>query len=80
MILFLRSSRQLDSFILRQTLSTMLKGPVAHAHRDSNAGLPVHTAFLDHGFRSFEADTWLIGGKVFIGHSYRDLSVYPESS
>lgn len=44
----------------------------AHAHNDYDHQRPLYDA-LDHGFTSVEADVWLVGGKLYIGHDAPDL-------
>lgn len=45
----------------------------AHAHNDYEHDRPLHDA-LDHGFTSAEADVWLVGGELYIGHDAPDLT------
>src|SRR3954470_22936373 len=44
----------------------------AHAHNDYEHARPLFDA-LDHGFCSVEADVFLAGGKLLVGHTPRDL-------
>lgn len=44
----------------------------AHAHNDYEHDRPLFDA-LDHGFTSVEADVWLVGGELLIGHDREDL-------
>src|SRR5213596_3180460 len=44
----------------------------AHAHNDYEHKRPLLDA-LDHGFCSVEADIWLINGKLFVAHDFRDV-------
>lgn len=44
----------------------------AHAHNDYAHPRPLLDA-LDHGFCSIEADIWLVGGKLLVGHSLLEL-------
>lgn len=39
----------------------------AHAHNDYEHGRPLYDA-LDHGFKSVEADVWLIDGELVVSH------------
>lgn len=45
----------------------------AHAHNDYEHERPLLDA-LDHGFTSAEADVWLVGGELYIGHDAPDPS------
>lgn len=45
----------------------------AHAHNDYDHERPLLDA-LDHGFTSVEADVWLVGDQLYIGHDAPDLS------
>ncbi|HCA85938.1 MAG TPA: hypothetical protein DEQ61_10825 [Streptomyces sp.] len=45
----------------------------AHAHNDYEHDRPLHDA-LDHRFTSVEADIWLIGGQLLVGHDLWDLT------
>lgn len=44
----------------------------AHAHNDYQHKRPLFDA-LDHGFCSVEADIWLVNGKLFVAHDFRDI-------
>ncbi|MDQ3404857.1 MAG: phosphatidylinositol-specific phospholipase C/glycerophosphodiester phosphodiesterase family protein [Actinomycetota bacterium] len=44
----------------------------AHAHNDYEHTRPLHDA-LDHGFTSAEADIYLVGGELLVGHDPQDL-------
>jgi hypothetical protein len=44
----------------------------AHAHNDYEHTRPLFDA-LDHGFCSVEADVFLVGGKLLVGHNLIDL-------
>jgi len=44
----------------------------AHAHNDYEHARPLQDA-LDHGFTSVEADVWLVGGELLVGHDATDL-------
>ncbi len=44
----------------------------AHAHNDYEHTRPLQDA-LDHGFTSVEADVWLVGGELLVGHDAADL-------
>ena len=44
----------------------------AHAHNDYEHARPLQDA-LDHGFTSVEADVWLVGGELLVGHDVTDL-------
>jgi len=44
----------------------------AHAHNDYEHARPLSDA-LDHGFCSVEADIWLVGDELLIGHDRKDL-------
>ena len=44
----------------------------AHAHNDYEHTRPLQDA-LDHGFTSVEADVWLVGGELLVGHDVTDL-------
>ncbi|MGH3655190.1 MAG: phosphatidylinositol-specific phospholipase C/glycerophosphodiester phosphodiesterase family protein [Micromonosporaceae bacterium] len=44
----------------------------AHAHNDYEHTRPLHDA-LDHGFTSVEADIYLVGGQLLVGHDPNDL-------
>src|SRR5436853_7424002 len=46
--------------------------PQAHAHNDYEHARPLLDA-LDHGFCSVEADIWLVGGDLLVGHDRKDL-------
>jgi Glycerophosphoryl diester phosphodiesterase family len=50
---------------------------IAHAHNDYAHPRPLFDA-LDHGFRSVEADVFLVNGQLLVGHDEKDLS--PERS
>lgn len=43
----------------------------AHAHNDYEHARPLHDA-LSHGFTSVEADVWLVGDELLIGHDAPD--------
>jgi hypothetical protein len=43
----------------------------AHAHNDYAHPRPLEDA-LDHGFRSVEADVWLVDGALLVAHDLRD--------
>src|SRR5262249_11249891 len=43
-----------------------------HAHNDYEHPRPLFDA-LDHGFRSVEADIFLVDGKLLVGHAQADL-------
>ena len=45
----------------------------AHAHNDYNHDRPLLDA-LDHGFCSVEADVFLVGGRLLVGHSRDELA------
>lgn len=45
----------------------------AHAHNDYEHTRPLFDA-LDHGFTSVEADIFLVGSSLLVGHSYLELS------
>ena len=45
----------------------------AHAHNDYEHDRPLLDA-LDDGFTSVEADVWLVGDQLYIGHDGPDLS------
>ncbi|MGQ0839005.1 phosphatidylinositol-specific phospholipase C/glycerophosphodiester phosphodiesterase family protein [Actinokineospora sp.] len=45
----------------------------AHAHNDYEHDRPLHDA-LDHGFTSVEADIYLVGGELLVGHDPQDLA------
>ncbi|MEU8567292.1 phosphatidylinositol-specific phospholipase C/glycerophosphodiester phosphodiesterase family protein [Streptomyces pathocidini] len=45
----------------------------AHAHNDYEHERPLADA-LSHGFTSVEADIWLIGGQLLVGHDLEDLT------
>lgn len=45
----------------------------AHAHNDYEHVRPLLDA-VDHGFTSAEADVWLVGGELYLGHDGPDLS------
>jgi hypothetical protein len=45
----------------------------AHAHNDYDHDRPLFDA-LDHGFTSVEADVWLVGGELYLGHDAPDLT------
>ncbi|MGL5861582.1 MAG: phosphatidylinositol-specific phospholipase C/glycerophosphodiester phosphodiesterase family protein [Phycicoccus sp.] len=45
----------------------------AHAHNDYEHDRPLLDA-LDHGFTSVEADVWLVGGELYLGHDAPDLT------
>jgi hypothetical protein len=61
-------------FVLAALLSTdaQAAGPAEHAHNDYEHRRPLLDA-LDHGFTSVEADIWLRGGELLIGHDEIDL-------
>lgn len=44
----------------------------AHAHNDYEHAPPLLAA-LDHGFCSFEADVWLVGGQLLVAHDEEDV-------
>lgn len=44
----------------------------AHAHNDYLHTRPLFDA-LDHGFRSVEADIWLVDGKLLVAHDLKDV-------
>ncbi len=44
----------------------------AHAHNDYEHARPLLEA-LDHGFCSFEADVWLVDGRVLVAHDRKDV-------
>ena len=44
----------------------------AHAHNDYEHARPLQDA-LDHGFTSVEADVWLVGGELLVGHDVTEL-------
>ena len=44
----------------------------AHAHNDYEHPRPLLDA-LDHGFTSVEADVWLVGDELLVGHDLADL-------
>jgi hypothetical protein len=46
--------------------------PQAHAHNDYEHTRPLLDA-LDHGFTSVEADIYLVGGELLVGHDPEDL-------
>ena len=46
--------------------------PQAHAHNDYRHPRPLLDA-LDHGFRSVEADVYLVGGELLVGHDREEL-------
>jgi len=46
--------------------------PRAHAHNDYEHGRPLFDA-LDHGFTSVEADIYLVGDQLLVGHDPQDL-------
>ncbi|MEV4729565.1 hypothetical protein [Saccharopolyspora sp. NPDC049426] len=50
----------------------------AHAHNDYEHQRPLFDA-LSHGFRSVEADVWLVNGELCIGHDAPDCSRTLES-
>lgn len=50
----------------------------AHAHNDYEHARPLSDA-LSHGFRSVEADVWLVGDQLCIGHDAPDCSRTLES-
>lgn len=50
----------------------------AHAHNDYEHDRPLFDA-LSHGFRSVEADVWLVDGELCIGHDAPDCSRTLES-
>ena len=45
----------------------------AHAHNDYEHDRPLYDA-LDHGFKSVEADIYLVGDQLLIGHDPTDLT------
>jgi len=44
----------------------------AHSHNDEQHARPLREA-LEHGFSSVEADTWLLEGKLLVGHDRAQL-------
>jgi glycerophosphoryl diester phosphodiesterase len=46
---------------------------IAHAHNDYEHARPLHDA-LDNGFRSVEADVFLVDGKLLVAHDAKDLN------
>lgn len=45
--------------------------PSAHSHNDYEQPNPFHHAF-DRGFRSIEADVWLVDGRLLVAHDLKD--------
>jgi len=45
--------------------------PSAHSHNDYEQPMPFRHAF-DRGFRSIEADVWLVDGRLLVAHDRRD--------
>src|SRR5258708_7309401 len=44
----------------------------AYSHEASGQAAALFNA-LDNGFGSFEADVWLVDGKLLVGHDWQDL-------
>ena len=56
---------------------TQTASPWAHSHNDYEQPKPFHHAF-GRGFRSIEADVWLIDGRLLVAHDRKDAR--PERS
>ena len=63
------SARAADS----QEGSTVVPLERAHAHNDYEHARPLYDA-LDHGFKSAEADVWLVDGELVVSHDDPQLS------
>lgn len=69
-LMFLLTVSLLESTGLAQTDKSHIQ---AHAHNDYRHARPLQDA-LDHGFRSVEADIFLVEGELLVGHDRAELS------